>query len=226
MKALVFLLVLVNVLFYAFSSGYLGRPGNPDAGRLEQQVEPDRMRIVSRGEAPAAKAPLPEPVAPSAAAVVPAGSDEFCLAWGNMASSEADRLGTLLTDKFVEYHVERRNVSREPNGWWVYIPPLANKAEADKKVSELKRIGVSDYFIIQDTTNRFAISLGIFSSEKGANDRLGELKAKGVKSARQVPRSGNENAVTLQVSGPPAGKAALLEAVSQAFPKVEAQACK
>ena len=222
MKALVFLLVLANVLFYAFSSGYFGRPGNPDAGRLEQQVVPDRMRIVSRGEAPAAK----EPVSKEPATAVAPTVDSLCLAWENLPSSEADRLGTLLTDKFVDYHVERRNVARETGGWWVYIPPLANKAEADKKVGELKRIGVSDFFIIQDNVNRFAISLGIFSSEKGGADRLADLKSKGVRSARLVPRPGNENAFTLQVSGPLAGKAALLEAVSLAFPKVEPQACK
>ena len=53
MKVLVFLLVLANLLFYAFSAGYLGRPDNPDAGRVGQQILPERMRIVSRGEAPA-----------------------------------------------------------------------------------------------------------------------------------------------------------------------------
>ena len=69
MKLLVFLLVLGNLLFYAFTAGYFGRPDNPDAGRIEQQVAPDRLRIVSRGEAPAvpAKAGAPTPL-PDAAA--------------------------------------------------------------------------------------------------------------------------------------------------------------
>ena len=58
MKAIVFLLVLANVLFYAFTEGYLGRSESPDAGRVEQQVQAERMRIVSRGEVPAAPAPV------------------------------------------------------------------------------------------------------------------------------------------------------------------------
>ena len=66
MKALVFLLVLVNVLFYAFSAGYFGGPQNPDAHRVEQQLMPERMRIVSRGEAPKAPAGPPAPTVPAA----------------------------------------------------------------------------------------------------------------------------------------------------------------
>ena len=64
MKALVFLLVLANLLFYAFGAGYFGRPDNPDAGRVEQQVAPERMRIVSRGEAPGAPPVKSEQAAP------------------------------------------------------------------------------------------------------------------------------------------------------------------
>ena len=36
MKALVFLLVLANLLFYAFSSGYFGHSDNPDAARIDR----------------------------------------------------------------------------------------------------------------------------------------------------------------------------------------------
>ena len=44
MKVLVFLLVLGNLLFYAFSAGYLGHPDNPDAARVDQQITPERLR--------------------------------------------------------------------------------------------------------------------------------------------------------------------------------------
>ena len=226
MKALVFLLVLANLLFYAFSAGLFGRPDNPDAGRVEQQVAPDRMRIVSRGEAPAAPAPVPS-AAPVAAPLESAESvGNLCLLWENLAPADADRLGTLLTDKFVDFHVERRNLAREGSGWWVYIPPLASKAEADKKVAQLRGLGVNDFFVVQEQRNRFAISLGIFSSEKGGADRLADLKAKGVKSARLSPRPGAESTVALQVSGPPAAKAALLGATAEVLPGVEPQVCK
>ena len=66
--------------------------------------------------------------------------------------------------------------SRRWRSWWVMVPPLANKAEADKKVGELKELGVSDLFVVHDAgPNQFAISLGVFSSEKGGQEHLARL---------------------------------------------------
>ena len=234
MKTLVFLLVLGNLLFYAFSAGYFGRPDNPDAIRIDKQVLPERMRIVSRGEAPAAPAKAPEPVVPepvveavSAKAVAKAeDSAPVCLAWEHLSVAEADRLGTVLTGQFAEFKLVRQVVAAEGNGWWVFVPPLSGKAEAERKAGELRLFGVSDYFIIQEGPNRFAISLGVFSSEKGGQERLAELREKGVRSARLTPRPGKDGTVSLQATGPATAKPALLEAVGKALPKAETQGCK
>jgi hypothetical protein len=131
-KALVFLLVLVNLLFYAFSAGYFGRPENPDAGRVEKQVAPERMRIVSRGETPGKGA---EAVKAGAAVEVSKAEEAapVCLVWANLTVADADQLQALLTDKFAEFKVLRTTEAGESNGWWVFIPPLAGKAEADKR---------------------------------------------------------------------------------------------
>lgn len=241
MKVLVFLLVLANLLFYAFSAGYFGQPDNPDAERLEQQVAPQRMRIVSRGETPAAKpAPAaveavktedprqelprqesPRPEAPAR----PADTTPVCVAWEHLSVAEADRLIVLLGEQFPAFKANRR-VTAGDGGWWVHIPPLANKAEVDKKAAELRQIEVTDFFVIQEGPNRFAISLGIFSTEKGGQDRLAELRAKGVRSARLLPRPGKDGTVKLQANGPAAGKDALIAAAGKTLPKHEAQACR
>ena len=222
MKALVFLLVLVNLLFYAFSAGYFGRPENPDAGRLEQQVQAERMRIVSRGEAPAKSAAVVDEAKRDSPSPK---SDAICLHWEHLNKTDADRLQALLTDKFAEFNVQRRAEATEGGGWWVSIPPLPGKAEADKKAGELRRLGITDYFVLQEGPNRFAISLGIFSSEKGAQERLAELTAIGVRSARLTPRPGKDAAFALQASGPQEAQTALLDAVGKPQPKVDAQGC-
>ena len=90
----------------------------------------------------------------------------------------------------------------------------------------MRQIGVSDYFIIQDGANRFAISLGVFSSEKGGQERLAEVKDKGVRSARLTPRPGKDSTVSLQATGPAPDKAALLAAVAKALPKAGGQSCR
>ncbi|MBP5988001.1 MAG: SPOR domain-containing protein [Azonexus sp.] len=245
MKVLVFLLVLANLLFYAFGAGYFGRPDNPDAGRAGQQILPERMRIVSRGEAPAAPVnatpSLPSVTEPAAAdiakeparetsseevAVKPAEHPPVCLAWEHLSAADADRLAAVLTGKFANFKVSRRVIAAEGNGWWVHVPPLASKAEADKKAGELKQLEISDFFVVQDGPSRFAISLGVFSSEKGAQDRLADLKAKGVRSAKVGPRPGKDSTVRLQAHGPSTDRDGLLAAVGKIVPKAEAQDCK
>src|SRR5574343_1263646 len=245
-KVLVFLLALANLLFYAFSAGYLGRPDNPDAWRVGQQILPERMRIVSRGEAPPApaKADIPKPVVAEAAlppAEAPPAAKEaaapesprkplevapLCLAWEHLSATDADKLAALLAGKFGDFKVGRRVVAAEGNGWWVFIPPLAGKAEADKQAGELKQLDVSDFFVVQDGPSRFAISLGVFSSEKGAQDRLADLKAKGVRSAKAGPRPGKDSTVRLQAQGPETSRGGLLAAVGKILPKAEALDCK
>ncbi len=234
MKTLVFLLVLGNLLFYAFSAGYFGRPDNPDAVRLDKQVLPERMRIVSRGEAPAGPVKASEPVVveakaeEAAKAEVGAKPEEkpVCLLWEHLPVAEADQLGTVLAGRFAEFKLTRQLVAAEGSGWWVFVPPLPSKAAAEKKAGELRQFGITDYFIVPDGFSRYAISLGVFSSEKGGQDRLAELKDKGIRSARLAPRPGKDSTVSLQATGPATAKPALLEAVGKLLPKAEAQGCK
>lgn len=255
MKALVFLLVVANLLFYAFAAGYFGHGERPDEGRLEQQIKPERMRIVSRGEPPAgpaakatepaAAAPAGEPaktdeggkpegaVKPEAAAkpeadseAKPAAKGSDCVAWDRLSIADADKLTAAVNGKFADFKLLRRAVNGEGSAWWVYIPPLADKAEADKKAGELRGLGVTDFFPIQEGPNRLAISLGVFTAEKGALERLADLKARGVRSARQSVRPGKEGLLRVEASGPAAGRAALVAAVAKALPKADAQGCK
>ena len=236
MKALVFLLILFNLLFYAFTQGYFGQTEHPDAGRIDKQVLAEGMRIVSRGEVPAvqAKAPEPEPAKPEVAPESPqpelvSKSESLapaCLAWAPLSVAEADVLNALLGKEFTEFKMTRQIVAGEANGWWVFIPPLPGKAEVDKKAGEIRQLGITDYFVILEGPNRFAISLGVYSSEKGGQERLAEVKEKGVRSARLAPRPSKDGTVNVQATGPAEGKAALLEAVGKALPKAEVQGCK
>ncbi len=232
MKILVFLLVLANLLFYAYSNDYLGKPEKPDAERMARQVLPEHVRIVSRGEEPPLQTATErqEEIAPRAttgtepdtAAVD--GAARVCLLWEHLPAVEADRLGSLLGARFPAFTVKRMD-GGENGGWWIYIPPLANKAEADKKAGELRQLGVADYFIVQEGPNRFAISLGVFSSERGGQDRFIELKGKGVRSARLMPRPGKDGTISLQAEGPAADRAALLGALNGGLAKPVVRDC-
>jgi len=78
-------------------------------------------------------------------------------------------------------HISRRTEIN--GGWWVFIPPAANRKAAVEKTGELLALGVSEYFIVSDGPQQYAVSLGVFSQEESAKAYLEQLRRKGVRSA-------------------------------------------
>lgn len=234
MKALVFVLVLANLLFYAFSIGLIGTADVDEGVRLAQQVQPERINIVARGEPPALPAapvpvilPEPEPSSEEAVPVAAAASSQpVCLVWEALSQVEAERVSRVVRGGFADFRVQQAAARSEGNGWWVHIPPLANKTIADQKAEELKGLGVTDYFIVPEGANRYAISLGIFSSEKGGKERLAALQTAGVRSARLAQRPGKEGHLRVELRGPADRQDLLRAALEEAIPKNRPTNCK
>ncbi|MFA7291064.1 MAG: SPOR domain-containing protein [Rhodocyclaceae bacterium] len=218
MRLLVFLLVAANLVFFAWMQGYLGERENPDAVRLTQQLQADKLRVLSRDEAPQILPPI------VAAPAKP--PPEKCLAWRDLALATADQVESMLAERFAGLR-RARHVIPEASSWWVFIPPQANKAEADKKAGELKRLGAPEFFVVQEPgPNRFAVSLGIFSSEQAAEERLASLRGKGVKSAKVGLRTViSPEQLTLEATGPVPMLEEARTAVQQQLPDIKTAAC-
>lgn len=223
MRALVFLLVVANLAFFAWAQGYLGERENPDAIRLSQQVAAEKLTVLSRDEPPAPRAETPKP---KALVVEKKSMVEKCLAWVGLTTVDADRLDATLAENFTALR-RARHVIPESASWWVFIPPLANKADADKKAVELKKLGAPEFFIIQEAgPNRFAISLGIFSSEQAAEERRDFLRGKGVKSAKTARRTVTRaEQISIEATGQEAMVDAAREALQQQLPDIKTAAC-
>lgn len=87
--------------------------------------------------------------------------------------------------------------------YWVYKPPLASAEAAQNKADELRKLGVEDFFIVQDDPKwRHAISFGIFRDEKLADKLMADLKAKGVRALTKAPRTGGQAVIKLQHVSP------------------------
>jgi hypothetical protein len=124
-----------------------------------------------------ASAPKPAPPAPEAAPLA-------CLEWGSFSPQDAPRAEQRLEPLALGVRLAQYR-GEETAGWWVFIPPQPNRATAQKKAAELKKLGVDDYFVVQeDGKLRWALSLGVFRTEEAARARLEALRARGVRSAQ------------------------------------------
>lgn len=234
MKLLVFLLALANLLFFAAAEGYFGRSDNPDAIRMQKQITPENIQVAGRGEPPAAVEKNAKPAEPAKAAAPEAPKEaaapqptDACLAWSGLATKDADRLSALLAEKFDDFKQARRITPAGSSAWWVFIPPQSAKPDVDKKAAELKKLGINDFFVVQDAgPNHWAISLGIFSAESGAKARLNSLKEKGVRSAKLGPRNHQEAVHSLEARGPAGRTQAVQVAVAEVLAGIQGSACQ
>jgi len=220
MRPLVFALVLANLLFFVWARGYLGAPAEADSRRVEQQLLPERIVVVSRGEPPQSARKKAKGETPREQQ-----GNERCRIWSDLAASEADEIEQVLREGFAEFRTNRRTVN-ENSGYWVFIPPLASKDEVSRKTAELQQLGVDDFFVVQASgPNQLAISLGTYRTEEAANAGLETLRAKGVKSARMGERRGKPAYVVLEVRGPAAQAEALQRSIATRLPKATTKAC-
>lgn len=165
MRVAFFLLVLANLVFFAWAQGYFGGqdPGR-EPQRLAEQLHADKMKVTV-AEKPAAPPP-------------PA-----CRSVDGLTAAEAEQLQKALGGNGGELVASLRPGAETP-AWWVSINSLATQALADKKAGELKLLGVTDFHVIQTEGGSFALSLGVFDHEAAAEEFLQSLARKGVKSAR------------------------------------------
>jgi hypothetical protein len=224
MRAFFLLLVLANLAFFTY--GRVALEGTGPESRIPQlQVAAERIRLVDAAEpVPAGKPRIPGKAAsaapPPSASAVPAA----CLEWGNFAGPGAAKAELALAElQLAPAQIER--VVIEAGGYWVHIPPLKTKGEADRKVRELRSLGVTEFFVVQDAGPwRNAISLGIFRTEDAAQAFLAGLKQQGVRSAIAARRENFLKQIAFYVREPGEAAIARLTLIQQDFPGSEIRA--
>ena len=171
MKGLFFVLLIANLALAAFVYIRDNLP-NPDAQILSQQFNPEQIRIVP---------PRPQPP-PAAVAALP--SPGVCVEWGNFAAADSARAQAALDAIALGPRSKKIDVP-VTTSYWIFIPPLKSKADMDRKSAELRVLGVKEYApILEPGRWRYAISLGLFSTEDAARRHLALLRGKAVRSAQ------------------------------------------
>jgi hypothetical protein len=121
----------------------------------------------------------------------------------------------------------RKNLpGQEISSYIVHIPPQGSKEAADKKAAELRALGVTNYFIMNESSPlRWGISLGVFRSEAAAQSQLATLVKQGVHNAKVVPRYTGSKQLLYQFRDISADTKARLEKIAARFPDQETRAC-
>jgi hypothetical protein len=208
MKALALLLLLANLGLFAYLQ--IDRLGASEADRLSQQVQPEKLKPFTAAQVKAMA--LDKPATPALAS---------CLEWGPFSEAERTRAQPLL-----EGLGSGRGITSKPvevtTAYWVFVPPQANKTAAEKKMAELKALGVTEMYLVQDQgPQRLAISLGLFRSEEAANSYLAGMLQLGVKTAKLAPRTQTLSQTLLVLRDPPAEALARLAEFKNDFPGAE-----
>ena len=202
MRTLVFLLLLANLTLFGYTR--LDSVGGGEGARLSQQVQPEKIKLLT-----------PQQVASLGPAKVASLAD-VCVEWGPMSDADRARALTRLDPLDLGKLLTQRKIEVIAN-YWVFIPPLANKAATDKRVAELKAQGVRDVLPVEIGPQRLAISLGVYRTEEAAQARLAALQTDGVKTAKVGPRIQSVQQSLLIVRDPPAQAMAKLKEMQSDF---------
>jgi hypothetical protein len=202
MRTLVFLLLLANLTLFAYTK--LDSLGAGEGVRLSQQVQPEKISLLT-----------PQQVAALGPAKVSALAD-VCVEWGPLSDGDRTRALATLEPLDLGRLISQKKVEVIAN-YWVFLPPAANKAAADRRVEELKAQGVRDLALVDSGPQRFAISLGVFRTEDAADARLAALQAQGVTAAKVGARAQSVMQTVLVVRDPPAPAVARLKELQSGF---------
>jgi hypothetical protein len=224
MRALFLLLLLANLVFYAYAQVARGS----GAGVAQLEVSPEKIKVLGAAAKSAADPPRApaEKGAKAKAGDVAAVAAAACIEWGVFAGPDVARADSALARLELPQDRVERTVT-DAGGYWVYIPPLKSKSETDRKVGELKALGVGDFFIVQDSGQwRNAISLGIFRTDEAAQAYLVKLRERGVRSAVAERRENFLRHIAFLVREPDESMVARLAALHQEFPGTELKATR
>jgi hypothetical protein len=205
MRIVFYILLVANLglLGYAWLSA---RHVNPDAELLNQQIVPEKVRIIA-----------PKPMVVPTAKVA-------CLEWGPFSAADLKAAQSAVDALQPALPVTQRDVQTVV-GFWVYIPPLDSRTEVERKIAELRKLGIEEYYAVESQgPMRNAISLGIFKTEEAASAYLERLREKGVRSARAGSREHKVTQTVLLVHEPDIALTAKLADLKQQFPGTELKA--
>ncbi|APW45279.1 SPOR domain-containing protein [Rhodoferax antarcticus] len=244
LRLIVLVLIVLNVGLYARGQGWLlaygwGPTPQREPQRLAQQIHPEALLILPgvAASAPAAPEVPAEPQVPTPAASAPAAPTSApepktavsapqttaCWQIADIEPAQADALRALLRLNFPEavWVLDELGL---PERWMVYMGKYTNPDELAKKRQQLTDLKVN-FSVITSATWGPGVSLGVFSSQEGANTTLQELARRGVRSARVVRERSSSQSYRLRLPTISPADQPVLEVINAALPGKTLEIC-
>jgi hypothetical protein len=144
-----------------------------------------------------------------------------CLEWGDFSGGDLKRATAAVAALKLADKLSQRKIDRDM-GYWVYFPPLKNKAVVKQKVAELKSLGINEYFVVQTPGHLLnAISLGVFKTQEAAQNFLDHIRTKGVRTAKIGEHASKLKATLFVFNGVDAATEVKLAAMQKDFAGTE-----
>ena len=216
LRLLVLALLLANAGYFAYTQGLLADYGwtpaiQAEPQRLEQQIRPEAMVLLSAGEARQVES------------TGPSGSAE-CLQAGLFSDEQATALRPRLLASLPAGSWSLES-SVEPGRWIIYMGKYSNEEALAKKRGELRQRGVSFEPLLNPALGP-GLSLGHFGSQAEAERELERASSRGVRTARVVLERPETRGQLLKVAAADATLRAQLETLKPQLEGKALQACR
>lgn len=110
---------------------------------------------------------------------MPAATQPVCYSLGPMGNRKLiNRVERRITSMGLKVDKVRNEVESVPTNW-IYLGPMKTESEAKRTVQRLHAKGVRDTQIINKGAKNYVISVGLFSTKQGADERLQKLQEAG-----------------------------------------------
>lgn len=214
LRIAVFILLLANAGYFAWSQGLLASLGwapqqHSEPERLQQQLRPEALQLLLPAEptAPSAEPAQATAAAPTAPAAPVATGPAQCLQAGIYDEDQSDALRRALALQLPDgsWNI---TPTTTPGRWMVYMGKFADNQALEKKRAEL-RVRKLDHDRAGGALEP-GLSLGRFASEEAATRELTQLVRQGVRSARVVQERPDKHGFVLRL---PAATPALRQQV-------------
>ena len=179
MRLLFFIFLLVNAAVFAYL--FFQEPGVRASKPMLPALNADRILLVQTDSATGKRGVV--------------GDTSTCLSWRGLKPEALSQARAAL-EKLSE-DVKISLPTREE--YWLYMAPLKNKRDGEKKLVELKALSIEDGALVEESGKwQYAISFAAFATEDEAIVRLNQLKEKGVKSAKILKQDTVGDTVLIQ----------------------------